>query len=170
MGSELPQPERNKPGKDIYSQPCGCSCVASHASVGLFWVPPVHHHPPGNPKPGAHHQQQRSSASSDNKRMFGRSIVGVRPQNRLLAILIPPAHTHPAILPLGDGSLCHPHGCGVVWCGVWAGGFLYGSYLGVGWDGTYLTARCYRAASLHRYLGRYSCACWSTCTEEEKRS
>lgn len=49
-----------------------------------------------------------------------------------LVILIPPAHTTPAILPLGDGSLCHPRGLG---SGIFVRQLFGG---GVGWR-LYLT-------------------------------
>lgn len=144
--------------KDVYSQPCGCSCVAMHASVGFgsllsTYLP----YPPKNPKPGAHHNTTPPTNTSSTRRPATLHNWpcqnGVRPQNRPLVILIPPAHTHPAILPLGDGSLCHPRGCG-----VWAVGFLHGSYLGggVGWRLSYCLLLSASTLS-------------TSCTEQEKR-
>lgn len=137
-------------GKDVYSQPCGCGCVAMHASVGFGSLLSTVHLPTPKPKTRGTTQYNTTHPTPaapgiQRHRAIGRLPDGVRPQNRPLVILIPPAHTHPAILPLGDGSLCHPRGCG-----VWAVGFLHGSYLGVGWDGAYLTLCLHQPAQGER--------------------
>lgn len=124
-----------------YSQPCALRCVAVHASAGRFWACLLPSLPTQKPKTrGTHTHTTRAAAATVAMATRQPSEAGRRgparqnesgPQNRPLVILIPPAHTTPAILPLGDGSLCHPRGRAV--------GFLDGSYLGVGWDGAYLT-------------------------------
>lgn len=111
-------------------------CVACTRRPGRFWACGLSalavHPPPQKPKTRGtlHHTHPTSSQQTRhpaNRIRPAQHQSESRPQNRPLVILIPPAHTTPAILPLGDGSLCHLRG--------WASGIsvrqLFGG--GVGW-------------------------------------